>query len=270
MPAATGRFVHVFVDRADRRPAPVPDRDPGGARTARDGTVIVRGAVLREMGLPRPYAESQPLSVEEVELAPPGPGELLVRVRAAGPVPLRPVGDRRLPPAGDADGPRPRGRRRGASSRRRPGFAPGDHVVLRLRPRLRKLRPLPPGRAALCEPGAAANTAGTLLGGSAAGIEQRPPSPGRLRLRRSRRRVRAFGDQDRSVDCPPEIAALFGCAVLTGVGAVVNTAQVERRTIASPSSASAVSGCRRCSARSWSGAADRRGRRRTREARAGS
>jgi acyl-CoA thioester hydrolase len=25
-PAATGRFVHVFVDRADRRPVPVPDQ----------------------------------------------------------------------------------------------------------------------------------------------------------------------------------------------------------------------------------------------------
>ncbi|MGH3373004.1 MAG: alcohol dehydrogenase catalytic domain-containing protein, partial [Nocardioidaceae bacterium] len=44
----------------------------------------VRGAVLREMGLPAPYAGSRPLRIEEVELAPPGPGELLVRVRAAG------------------------------------------------------------------------------------------------------------------------------------------------------------------------------------------
>ena len=26
LPAATGRFVHVFVNRADRRPVPVPDR----------------------------------------------------------------------------------------------------------------------------------------------------------------------------------------------------------------------------------------------------
>ena len=44
----------------------------------------IRTAVLREMGAERPYAESQPLSVEEVELDPPGPGELLVKVRAAG------------------------------------------------------------------------------------------------------------------------------------------------------------------------------------------
>ena len=42
----------------------------------------VRAAVLREMGLPAPYAQSRPLSIEEVVLAPPGPGELRVRVPA--------------------------------------------------------------------------------------------------------------------------------------------------------------------------------------------
>jgi len=41
-------------------------------------------AVLRKIGLPSPYAASQPLSIEEVELDPPGPGEVLIRVRAAG------------------------------------------------------------------------------------------------------------------------------------------------------------------------------------------
>ena len=44
----------------------------------------VRGAVLREMGLPAPYAESRPLEIAELELDPPGPGELLIRVGAAG------------------------------------------------------------------------------------------------------------------------------------------------------------------------------------------
>jgi Zn-dependent alcohol dehydrogenase len=44
----------------------------------------VRGAVLREMGLDAPYAQSRPLSVIELELDPPGPGELLVQMRAAG------------------------------------------------------------------------------------------------------------------------------------------------------------------------------------------
>jgi len=38
--------------------------------------LITRAAVLWERG--------QPLSVEEVELAPPGPGEVLVEIKAAG------------------------------------------------------------------------------------------------------------------------------------------------------------------------------------------
>ena len=44
----------------------------------------VRGAVIEEIGLPRPYAESGPLSVEDLDLASPGAGELLVRIEAAG------------------------------------------------------------------------------------------------------------------------------------------------------------------------------------------
>ena len=130
--------------------------------------VKVRGAVLREMGLPAPYAQSRPLEIVELELAPPGPG------RAAGPrarrrpVPLRPVGDRRLAPARDADGAGPRGARArwSSSAATRRGFAAGDHVVAVLRPHLRRM-PAVPRRAApaLCEPGAAANAAGTLLSG---------------------------------------------------------------------------------------------------------
>ena len=44
----------------------------------------ITAAVLDEIGLSRPYAESRPLSVQELELDGPGPGELLVRIRAAG------------------------------------------------------------------------------------------------------------------------------------------------------------------------------------------
>ena len=44
----------------------------------------VRAAVLNAMGAERPYAKSKPLSIEEVELKPPGPGEILVRMGAAG------------------------------------------------------------------------------------------------------------------------------------------------------------------------------------------
>ena len=44
----------------------------------------IRAAVLRQMGLPAPYAQSRPLEVTEVELDPPGFGEVLVRIHVAG------------------------------------------------------------------------------------------------------------------------------------------------------------------------------------------
>ncbi|MFV1971911.1 MAG: alcohol dehydrogenase catalytic domain-containing protein, partial [Acidimicrobiia bacterium] len=42
-----------------------------------------RGAVLRERGLPRPYVESRPLEIVELELPDPQAGELLIEVGAA-------------------------------------------------------------------------------------------------------------------------------------------------------------------------------------------
>jgi alcohol dehydrogenase len=44
----------------------------------------MKAAILFEQGLPRPYAKTRPLVVEEVELDPPGPGEILIEVAAAG------------------------------------------------------------------------------------------------------------------------------------------------------------------------------------------
>ena len=44
----------------------------------------MKAAILFEQGRPRPYADTRPLVVEEVELDPPGPGEILIEVAAAG------------------------------------------------------------------------------------------------------------------------------------------------------------------------------------------
>ena len=44
----------------------------------------ITGAVLERMDAERPYAQSQPISISEVELAGPGPTEILVRIEAAG------------------------------------------------------------------------------------------------------------------------------------------------------------------------------------------
>lgn len=43
-----------------------------------------RAAVLRHRGAARPYADSRPLSIETLTLDDPGPGEVLVAIKAAG------------------------------------------------------------------------------------------------------------------------------------------------------------------------------------------
>jgi alcohol dehydrogenase len=98
-------------------------------------------------------------------------------------------------------------------------------VVLAFVPTCGHCVPCLSGRAALCEPGAAANTAGTLLSGERRWHDGLYHHLG----------VSAFADHivvsaQSAVkvddDLPFEIAALFGCAVLTGVGAATNSAQV--------------------------------------------
>ncbi|HET6989315.1 MAG TPA: zinc-dependent alcohol dehydrogenase family protein [Kribbella sp.] len=185
--------------------------------------MIVRGAVLREMGQPRPYAESRPLRIEEVELAPPGPGELLVRIRAAGLC----HSDLSV-----IDGSRPRvmpmllGHEATGEvvSSQAPGYQPGDTVVFAFVPACGECGPCAEGRAALCEPGAAANTAGALLSGERRldGVNHHLGVSGFAEFAVVSARSAVKVDPE----LPPEIAALFGCAVMTGVGAVVNTAQV--------------------------------------------
>jgi alcohol dehydrogenase len=105
----------------------------------------------------------------------------------------------------------------------------GDHVVLVFVPSCGHCAPCAEGRPALCEPGAAANTQGTLLSG-ARRLFRNDGKPVNHHMGCS-----AFAEYSvvsrRSVvkidpDLPLDEAALFGCAVLTGVGAVVNTGQV--------------------------------------------
>ncbi|PTL59638.1 zinc-dependent alcohol dehydrogenase family protein [Paraconexibacter algicola] len=188
-----------------------------------------RAAVLREMGLPAPYATSAPLTVTELELAPPGPGELLVRVHAAGLC----HSDLSV-----IDGSRPRVMPMALGHEAagevvavggRSAFSVGDHVALAFVPVCGACGPCQDGRAALCEPGAAANAAGTLLSG-----ERRWVSPGDD-VMHHHLGVSAFAEHvvvsERSavrIDpaLPYDLGALFGCAVLTGVGAAVYGAQI--------------------------------------------
>ncbi len=221
----------------------------------------VRAAVLRQAGAARPYGDSRPLRWEQLELAEPGPGEVRVRVRAAGLChsDLSTInGSRRRPTpmaigheaAGEvvAVGP-------GVTDRRI-----GEHVVMTFVPTCGSCDFCAEGRPALCGPGAAANGTGELLGGGrrlrtaveAAAVptdQDGSATGGRAtggpvgtggRLGESEEvhhhlGVSAFSEQivvsTRStvpIDpaLPWEVAALFGCAVLTGVGAVINAARV--------------------------------------------
>lgn len=181
------------------------------------------------MGRAPPYAVSKPLAIDDIELAPPGPGELLVRIAAAGLChsDLSVIDGTRPRPTPMALGHEAAGVVEEIGSQV-DDIRVGDHVVLVFVPSCGHCAPCAGGRPALCEPAAAANGAGTLLSGA-------------RRLARAGRPIHhhlgvsAFAEfatvSRRSVvkidrDVPMDHAALFGCAVLTGVGAVVNTAKV--------------------------------------------
>ena len=193
----------------------------------------IRAAVLERMGAPHPYVQSQPLKIEELDLALPGSGEILVRIKAAGLChsDLSVINGDRPRPLPMALGHEAAGivEQLGDGVH---DLAVGDHVVLVFVPSCGHCNPCAEGRPALCEPGAAANGAGSLLSGARRITRNGHTIQHHLGCsafathavvsRRSAIRI------DR--DLPFEHAALFGCAVLTGVGAVVNTAQVRAGT----------------------------------------
>ncbi len=190
----------------------------------------MRAAVLHTIGLAGPYAESKPLVIEELVLDEPGPGEVLIEIEAAGLChsDLSVVNGARPRPVPMALG------HEGAGVVQALGegvtdLSVGDRVVTVFVPSCGTCEPCAEGRPALCIPGAATNGAGTLTGGH-------------IRLHRAdgtdvnhHLGVSCFAEQavvhrhslvKVDPELPPEQAALFGCAVLTGVGAVVNTAAV--------------------------------------------
>ena len=189
----------------------------------------IRAAVLETMGLAPPYADSRPLKICEVDLAAPGPGEVLVRVRAAGLChsDLSVISGDRPRPLPMVLGHESCGEVLGCGAGV-DDLKPGQRVVLVFMPSCGGCVPCAEGRPALCEPGAASNTAGTLLSG------QRRLSRGSEALSHHVG-VSCFADHvvvsRRScvrldADISDAHAAMFGCAVLTGVGAVINTAHV--------------------------------------------
>lgn len=195
----------------------------------------INGAVLYQIGMPGPFAQTLPLVIEELDLDSPGPGEVLVKMHAAGlchsdlsvitgarprPVPMA-LGHEASAEIVEV----------GAGVK---DLRPGDLVVLVFVPSCGHCLPCMEGRPALCEPAAAANTEGTLLSG-----ERRIHShSGTVNHHTG---VSAFADHavvsrnscvKVEADIDPIEAALFGCAVLTGVGAAINTAGMRAGTTA--------------------------------------
>ena len=185
----------------------------------------IRAAVLDEIGVPRPFAESRPLSVQELELDEPGPGELLVRIRAAG------VCHSDL---SVVDGNRPRPlpmvlghEASGVVEQVGEGVtdvSPGGQVTTVFLPRCEDCANCATNGKLPCTPGTETNNAGLLPGST-------------LRLHRDGQDVHhhlgVSGFASHAVvsrqsvvpvgaDVPPEIAAVVGCAVLTGGGAMLN------------------------------------------------
>jgi S-(hydroxymethyl)glutathione dehydrogenase / alcohol dehydrogenase len=179
----------------------------------------VKAAVLRTVGAP--------ISIEEIALEPPRANEVRVRIGAAGIC----HSDYHFV-TGDLSTPLPAVLgHEGAGVVEEVGkdvtsVAPGDHVLFLWRTSCGRCALCQTGRPALCTTGLRARSSGLLEEGSS-------------RLSRGDERIHhvlgisCFAEQavtsERSVlkipaTVPMEIAALIGCAVMTGVGAVVNTA----------------------------------------------
>lgn len=188
-------------------------------------------AVMYQQGLAFPYATTQPFHIEEVQLDGPGPGEVLVEVRAAGLCHsdlsvVQGMRPRPLPIVGGHEG---AGivTEVGVGVK---GLQPGDHVALAGVAGCGNCRVCLAGRPGLCQVVSGARAQGALATGAR-----------RLQLSHGARLNHYSGISvyaqyavvvpqslikiDKSV--PLDVAALFGCAVVTGAGAVFNSAKVQ-------------------------------------------
>jgi alcohol dehydrogenase len=190
----------------------------------------IRGAVLESRGASRPFADSRPIRVSTLELDPPRGDELLVRIEAAG------LCHSDLSVV-DGNRPRPTPMLLGheaagivaALGPKVTDLTIGQRVVMTFLPRCGSCRGCATGGLAPCEPGSESNGAGTLLGGAVRLHRDGAPIHHHLGVSGfashavvSRASVVPVDD-----DVPPDVAAVLGCAVLTGGGAVINHGGLE-------------------------------------------
>lgn len=186
-------------------------------------------AVMYEQGLPTPYVESQPFRIEEVELEGPGEGEVLVEVRGAGLChsdlsQVAGLRKRKVPVVGGHEGAgivREVGR--GVK-----GLVPGDHVVMTAVADCGHCQFCIENRPVLCESVTVARSQGLLSDG-----ERRLSYRGNPLYHYSG--ISSFAQYAVTVpnslikidpSIPLDVAAMFGCAVVTGAGSVFNSAKV--------------------------------------------
>jgi len=189
----------------------------------------MRAAVLTATETPKPYAVSRPVEIAEVDLEPPGEGEALVEMRAAGvchsdlsiingsrPRPLPMVLGHEAAGVVAEVG-------RGVKS-----LKTGDHVAFVFVPSCGHCEPCMSGRPALCEPGAKANLNGTLLGGGRRLSWRGENVNHQVGVSCFAEYAVASENSLIKVDqtLPIDEASLFSCAVITGVGAVLNAARM--------------------------------------------
>lgn len=189
-----------------------------------------RAAVLRQTGAPMPFAQSRPLEVVEVDLQAPQRDEVLVKVIAAGIC----HSDLSI-----INGDRPRAtpivlghEAAGIIEKVGEGVTDlevGDHVVLLFVPSCGHCLPCAEGHPVQCEPASTANMAGTLLNGERRLSENGQAIHHFVGLAAFAEHTVVARQAVQKIDprIPLDVAALFGCAVMTGVGTVVNAAGVQ-------------------------------------------
>ncbi|MFT5449165.1 MAG: alcohol dehydrogenase [Gammaproteobacteria bacterium] len=189
----------------------------------------MKAVVLSAGGSASPYAESLPLKVEEVDLDPPKAGEVLCKIAGAGLCHsdlsiINGASPRKMPMVMGHEG-------SGVVAEVGAGvndIKPGDHVVFQFRTSCGRCRRCAEGRPALCEVSARSKASGDLIGGGKRLSLNGTP----LSHHSGISCMAEYAVVDRGTlvviddSMPIEDAALFGCAVMTGVGAVTNTARV--------------------------------------------
>jgi S-(hydroxymethyl)glutathione dehydrogenase/alcohol dehydrogenase len=167
------------------------------------------------------------LSIEEIVLDDPGPGEMVVRLAATGVChsDYHMLGGAFKTPLPTVLGHEGAGVVEIVGQGVR-GVSPGDHVVLAWIPSCGRCRYCATGRPALCADRQGVERPGgptRLHGADGTGIHQFLDTSAFA----ERVLVREEGVIPIAADLPLEVAALVGCAVLTGVGAAIHTARVE-------------------------------------------